>query len=85
MNVEIRLEVGGSLAEHLPPECRTGLPAYEVAGGATPEDVLRALGLPLEDNLLVSLNGSVVPRSQRASHPLAAGDRLVVMPALRGG
>ena len=53
--------------------------------GATPVDVMRQLGMPLEENYLVSLNGEVVVISERDTRMLAENDHLAIMPPLKGG
>ncbi len=56
-----------------------------MAEGATPVDVIRALGMPAEASYLVVLNGTSVPKAERASRPLAENDKLAIMPPLKGG
>jgi len=46
---------------------------------------MRQLGMPLDENYLVSLNGEVVVSGERDTRVLAEGDRLVIMPPLKGG
>ena len=46
---------------------------------------MRQLGLPMENQYLVSLNGSAVMSAERDRTVLAADDELAIMPPLRGG
>ncbi len=85
MAIKIQLKTGGLLGEYLPAGSARNTAEVTVDDNATPLDVMKQLGMPLEDNYLVSLNGSVVTRKQRSSQPLAENDRLVIMPPLKGG
>jgi sulfur carrier protein len=40
---------------------------------------------PAADGIAVAVNGVVVPRDQRAAHPLAEGDVVEVVHAVAGG
>ncbi len=85
MAIKIQLKTGGLLGEYLPAGSARNTAEVTVDDNATPLDVMKQLGMPMEDNYLVSLNGSVVTRKQRSSQPLAENDRLVIMPPLKGG
>jgi len=83
--MKIQFKTGGLFVEHLPAGSSGGKAELEVPDGATPADVMRQLGIPLDENYLVSLNGEVVVSSARDTRVLAEGDRLAVMPPLKGG
>ena len=83
--MKIRIKTGGLLGEHLPPGSAGNSAEIEVAEDATPADVLRQLGMPPDENYLISLNGEVVVSSDRDKRRLAENDRLVIMPPLKGG
>lgn len=51
---------------------------------ATVTDLLRSLGLT-DKRVAVEINGEIVPRSQHASHPIAANDQIEVVVAVGGG
>lgn len=51
---------------------------------ATVIDLLRSLGLT-DKRVAVEINGEIVPRSQHASHPIAANDQIEVVVAVGGG
>ena len=85
MNIRIQVKTGGLLGEYLPTGSTRNTAEIEVDENATPLDVMNQLGIPMEDNYLVSLNGSVVTRKERSNQPLAENDRLVIMPPLKGG
>ena len=83
--VKIQFKTGGQLVEHLPAGSSGNTAELEVPAGATPLDVMRQLGMPTDENYLVSLNGEVVVRSERATRTLAEDDLLAIMPPLKGG
>ncbi len=83
--MKIQFKTGGLFVEHLPAGSSGGTAELEVPDGATPSDVMRQLGMPLDENYLVSLNGEVVVSSERDTRVLAENDKLAVMPPLKGG
>ena len=85
MTIRIQVKTGGLLGEYLPAGSVRNTAEIEVDDNATPLDVMKQLGIPMEDNYLVSLNGTVVIRKERSIQPLAEKDRLVIMPPLKGG
>ena len=82
--MKITVKTAGNLGKYLPPGSTGNLAKLEVAAGATPADVMSQLGLP-EGSYLVVLNGSSVPKAERASLQLADNDNLAIMPPLKGG
>ncbi len=83
--MKIQFKTGGLLVEHLPAGSTGNTADLEVLEGATPMDVMRQLGMPMDENYLVSLNGEVVVISERDSRVLAENDHLAIMPPLKGG
>lgn len=83
--MKIQFKTGGLFVEHLPAGSGGVKAELEVPDGATPADVMRHLGFPLDENYLVSLNGEVVVGSERETRVLVENDRLSVMPPLKGG
>ena len=83
--MKIHFKTGGLFVEHLPPGSTGSSADLEVPDGATPIDVMRELGMPLDEPYLVSLNGEVVVPSERATRSLAENDHLAVMPPIKGG
>lgn len=82
--MKITVKTAGNLGKYLPAGSSGNLARLEVADGATPADVMSQLGLP-EGSYLVILNGSSVPKAERASLELADNDNLAIMPPLKGG
>jgi len=83
--MRITVKTAGLLSKHLPPGSRGSSAQIEVADDASPRDVIAALGLPPDENYLVSLNDTIVPPSERASRKLAENDRLAILPPLKAG
>jgi sulfur carrier protein ThiS len=83
--VKIQFKTGGIFVDHLPADAAGNSAEIEVPEGATPMDVMRQLGMPLDENYLVSLNGEVVVMSERGRRVLAENDHLAIMPPLKGG
>lgn len=83
--MNIQFKTGGEFIEHLPAGATGNTVALQVPDGATPVDVMRQLGMPTDENYLVSLNGEVVVRSERATRTLSEDDLLAIMPPLKGG
>jgi sulfur carrier protein ThiS len=85
MSIKIQVKTGGLLGAYLPAGSARNTAEIEVDENATPLDVMKQLGIPMEDNYLVSLNGTIVIRKERSNQSLAENDRLVIMPPLKGG
>ncbi len=83
--MKIQFKTGGLFVEHLPAGSRGNTAELEVSEAATPMDVMRQLGMPSDENYLVSLNGEVVVISERDTRVLAENDHLAIMPPLKGG
>lgn len=83
--MNITFKTGGLLADLLPPEAEDEQTQLEVAEAATPVDVMHQLGLPEDDFYLVILNDVVIPKTQRTTTILKAGDILGIFPPLKGG
>ena len=83
--MKITVKTAGTLGRFLPPGNRGNLADIEVAAGTTPMDVVKQLGMPEDGSYLVILNGATVPRAERLTRRLAEGDKLSIMPPLKGG
>jgi sulfur carrier protein ThiS len=83
--MRIQFKTGGLFVEHLPAGSTGNTAELDVPEGATPMAVMRQLGMPMDENYLVSLNGEVVVISERDSRVLTENDHLAVMPPLKGG
>ncbi len=83
--MQINLKVGGLLGKHLPAGAQGNKATLDVGDEASVVDVIKQLGMPLEQRYLVILNGASVPTSARESTVVSAGDALSIMPPLKGG
>ena len=83
--MKITLKTAGLLGRYLPPGSAANFADLDVAQGATPIDVIKQLGMPLDGRYLVVLNGTSIPQGERSSRILVESDSLVIMPPLKGG
>ena len=83
--MKITVKTAGTLGKYLPAGSAGNLADVDVPDDATPATVMAQLGFPLENSYLVILNGATVPKAERPTRRLTAGDKLSVMPPLKGG
>ncbi len=83
--MKITVKTAGTLGKYLPAGASGNLAEVEVPEGATPAAVMAQLGFPPESSYLVILNGATVPKAERPTRQLAEGDKLSLMPPLKGG
>jgi sulfur carrier protein ThiS len=79
------LKAGGSLVERLPESASGTTALFNIGNASSVDDVMRELGIPADQRVLVILNGTMVPRPDLASTLLANGDRLSLMPPIQAG
>ena len=82
--MRVRVTAGGLLEEYLPAGMGDGT-TVDVPAEATLAAVMQAAGIPESAKPLISLNGTVVPRSQHGARAVADGDEVHFMPNLKGG
>ena len=82
--MKVRVTAAGLLEEYLPADS-DGEMTVEAPGGSTLVAIMQAAGIPERAKPLISLNGTVVPRSQHATRAVSEGDALHFMPNLKGG
>lgn len=83
--MKITLKTSRPLAKYLPSGATGNTAKLQLHDGATALDVVARLGMPAETNYLITLNGAIVPMSQRASTALSDDDKLSILPPLKGG
>ncbi len=74
-----------SLAKYLPSSSEKNAIRVSLPPDATISSVLGDLNLPPAICHLVLVNGTFIPPSQRANHPLGDGDILAAWPPISGG
>jgi thiamine biosynthesis protein ThiS len=80
----VRLRVSGAYAKYLPSPAADNRGEIEIDEGATPQLIMSRLGFP-DGAYLISLNGTAVPKAERATKELEDGDELAILVPLRGG
>ena len=83
--MKISVSTGGLLDEYLPPGTVGDTVELEVSEGTTLPEVLDLLGIPQSENVLLSVNGQLVTRSERNRYVLNHYDALTILPPLKGG
>ena len=82
--MRVQVTAAGVLEEYLP-EGSDGAMTVEAPAEATLVAVMQAVGIPDSAKPLISLNGTVVPRSRHATRTVSDGDEVHFMPNLKGG
>jgi len=82
--MNVRLRVSGAYAKYLPGGGRDNRAEIEAEDGATPQAIMTTLGFP-DGAYLISVNGTAVPKAERATKRLEGGDELAILVPLRGG
>ena len=82
--MKVQVTAAGLLEEYLLADS-DGEMTVQASDGSTLITVMQAAGIPESAKPLVSLNGTVVPRSQHATRTVSDGDALHFMPNLKGG
>jgi len=88
--VEITLKLFATLGDYLPPTLNGRVRVYnqlvlDVAEATTVQAVIEQFRLPPTMAHLVLVNGVFIPRGERATRLLHAGDELAVWPPIAGG
>ena len=82
--MKVQVTAAGLLEEYLPAGS-DGEMTVEAPADSTLIGVMQAAGIPESAKPLISLNGTVVPRSQHAERAVSEGDTVYFMPNLKGG
>jgi molybdopterin converting factor small subunit len=83
--VKITIKLFALLAKHLPTGAAKNQVEIEVAEGASVQDVIQALKLPMEHCHLVLVDGVYIAPSERATHLMKPGEALAIWPPVAGG
>ena len=81
--MKVTVKMSGLIAKFVPGSAE----GVEVSllDGATVSSMMTRLGLPGNETYLVIVNDSTVPKDKRATHKLSEGDRIAIVPPLKGG
>ena len=82
--MRVEVTAAGILEDYLPAGS-DGAMTVDAPDGANLVAVMQAAGIPESARPLISLNGTVVPRSQHSVRTVADGDAVHFMPNLKGG
>ncbi|MCE1237333.1 MAG: hypothetical protein LWW93_13365 [Hyphomicrobiales bacterium] len=83
--IEVTLKLFAMLERWLPEGARRNEIRLSVPAGATPADIVVALGLPEALCAIVLIDGAFVPPDQRAHRALAPNEALSIWPPIAGG
>ena len=83
--MKVKLKTSRPLAKYLPRGSRDNAAELQLKDGTTALEVISRLGMPAETNYLITLNGTLVPMSQRETCTLSEDDQLAILPPLKGG
>jgi sulfur carrier protein ThiS len=85
LSLRITVKTSEPFKRYLPAGSQDKTAELELPEGATATDVLKRLGFPSEQNVLIILNESALPKAQRAERALENGDFLTILSPLKGG
>jgi thiamine biosynthesis protein ThiS len=81
--MKVTLKMSGLMAK-LVPGSANGMEVV-LLDGSTISSLMTRLGLPGNETYLVIVNDSTVSEDKRATHKLSDGDRIAIVPPLKGG
>jgi thiamine biosynthesis protein ThiS len=81
--MKVTVKMSGLIARYVPGSAEgTEISLLE---GATISSLMTRLGLPGDQTYLVIVNDSTIPKDRRSTHKLSDGDRVAIVPPLKGG
>lgn len=83
--MQITVKLFAQLGKYLPDGAVKNQIAFDVADGASVQDVIHALNLPSEYCHLVLVNGVYISPSEREGQILQPGEALAIWPPVAGG
>lgn len=81
--MKVTVKMSGLIARYVPGSAEGA--EVDLLEDATVSGLMTRLGLPGDQTYLVIVNDSTVPKDKRATHKLADGDRIAIVPPLKGG
>lgn len=84
MNIEVRTFI--NFKSYLPPDAKDGKAVLSIKDGSTFSDLLKVLGIPMEEPRIVVLNGvSQGTTPEVNTRVLQEGDIVAIFPPIGGG
>lgn len=81
--MEVTLKLSGLIARHVPDSAKGT--KMTLLDGTTVSGLMTRLGLPGDETYLVIVNDSTVGKERYGTFVLSDGDRISIVPPLRGG
>jgi len=81
--MQVTLKMSGLIARQVPGSADGT--TISLLNGTTVSGLMTRLGLPGDETFLVIVNDSTVPRDRHGTFELSDGDRISIVPPLRGG
>jgi thiamine biosynthesis protein ThiS len=81
--MKVTVKMSGLIAKLLPGSA-DGV-EVDLVDGSTVSSLMTKLDLPGSETYLVIVNDSTVPKNKRPAHKLSDGDRIAIVPPLKGG
>jgi len=81
--MKVTVKMSGLIARQVPGSAEGT--EMRLLDGTTISGLMARLGLPGNETYLVIVNDSTVANDRRASHVLSDGDRISIVPPLKGG
>jgi molybdopterin converting factor small subunit len=79
--MHVKVKLFATYREYLPPDSKRGAAELEVAAGDTAVSLLKQLGVPVDGESVILING----RSPEPGQCLRNGDIIAAFPAIAGG
>ena len=83
--VKVTVRLVGGLTRYLPPNSNNGSTELEISSNSTVSCLIEKFGMPADRQYMVSVNDEFIPSGQLEAVSFNAGDRIMMMPALKGG
>lgn len=83
MGMQLVLKMSGLAARRVPGSAKGT--RLDVPDGTTVSGLMEQIGLPASERFLVIVNDSTVARDKRQTLVLSDGDRVSIVPPLKGG
>ncbi len=81
--MKVTVKMSGLIAQFVPGSA-DGV-EMSLIDGATVSSLMTRLGLPGDESYPVIVNDSTVPTDKRTAYKLSDGDRIAIVPPLKGG